>query len=81
MAVFDTDTDRLDNDNRRIMERISLENLAERNFKIVWMDFCIEDVLERSVPGFNPEGDLDYHREGAEARWYLSGGQRHHGGV
>ena len=53
MAVFDTDTDRLDNDNRRIMERISLENLAERNFKIVWMDFCIEDVMERSVPGFN----------------------------
>lgn len=53
MAVFDTDTDRLDNDNRRIMERISLVNLAERNFKIVWMDFCIEDVLERSVPGFN----------------------------
>ena len=53
LAVFDTDTDRPNNDNRKIMEKIYPNNLVGRSFKIVWMDSCIEDVLERAVPGFN----------------------------
>ena len=53
LAVFDTDTDRPDNDNRKIMEKIYPKELIGRSFKIVWMDSCIEDVLERAVPGFN----------------------------
>ena len=53
LAVFDTDTDRPNNDNRKIMEKIYPNELVGRSFKIVWMDSCIEDVLERAVPGFN----------------------------
>jgi|GEM_PF-4262838 len=61
MAVYDTDTDRPDNDNRRVLERIYPNELVGRSFRIVWMDSCIEDVLERAVPGFNQgirKGDM-----------------------
>ena len=53
MAVFDTDSNRPETDNRKLMERIYPNELSGRSFKIVWMDACIEDVLERAVKGFN----------------------------
>lgn len=53
LAVFDTDSNKPDNDNRKIIERILPNNIVGRHFTIVWMDSCIEDVLERAVPGFN----------------------------
>lgn len=53
MAVFDTDSNRPETDNRKLMDRIYPNELSGRSFKIVWMDACIEDVLERAVSGFN----------------------------
>lgn len=51
LAILDTDSNRPNNDNRDIMARILPNSYEARNFKIVWMDSCIEDVLERAVPG------------------------------
>ena len=52
MAVFDTDSDKPETDNRKLMDRLYPNDFSGRSFKIVWMDACIEDVLERAVPGF-----------------------------
>lgn len=51
LLMLDTDTNIHGHDNRIIVERIQSNVIASRRLNIVWMDSCIEMVLEKAVPG------------------------------
>ena len=51
LLMLDTDTNIHGHDNRVIVERIQSNNIAGRRTNIVWMDSCLEMVLEKAVPG------------------------------
>lgn len=51
LLVLDTDTHIHGHDNRIIVDRIQSNVIAGRRLNIVWMDSCIEMVLEKAVHG------------------------------
>lgn len=53
LAVLDTDSGKSGDDNRKILNRIMSPGVSGRMIDIVWMDPCIEDVLNKAVPDRN----------------------------
>ena len=51
LIMLDTDSNILGHDNRIIVDRIQSNVMVGRMMNIVWMDSCLEKVLERAVPG------------------------------
>ncbi len=61
LLMLDTDTNIHGHDNRIIIERIQTNVIAGRRMNIIWMDSCLEMVLEKAVPGIRQIKKLNIH--------------------
>lgn len=69
LIMLDTDTNIHGHDNRVIVERIQSNIISGRRTNIVWMDSCLEMVLEKAVPDIWHIKKTNTH-ELAEVVWH-----------